>query len=78
MQVIHLRRSTYQRSAEAAQVETDRSAYLYTCQWVVRGHWRQQFYRRTGDHRPIWIMPFVKGPDDMPLKAPNQVFIADR
>lgn len=44
----------------------------YMCQWLVRGHWRQQFYPSTSEHKPIWIEPYVKGPEDKPLKPPTQ------
>lgn len=44
----------------------------WSCQWVVRGHWRQQ---ACGPERalrqPRWILPYVKGPEDKPLKPPR-------
>jgi hypothetical protein len=47
--------------------------------WVVRGHWRQQAYGpgRTL-HRPRWIAPFVKGPDDKPLVVDETVKVWQR
>lgn len=42
----------------------------WTCQWIVRGHWRQQWYRHDEVHRAIWIRPYIKGPEDKPLKKP--------
>lgn len=39
--------------------------------WLVRGHWRQQFHPSDQSHRPLWIAPYVKGPDDKPLKEPK-------
>lgn len=44
----------------------------WSCQWVVRGHWRQQYHPSTGDHRPLFILPYVKGPEDKPLKVPAE------
>lgn len=35
--------------------------------WVVRGHWRRQFYPSRGGHAPVWIHPHVKGPADKPF-----------
>lgn len=63
LQVVTLRR--YQeRGADAEHAaEVD-----WSCRWIVRGHWRQQYYASTGEHRPKWIMPFVKGPEDKPMK----------
>lgn len=37
-------------------------------QWEVRGHWRNQWYRKEGVHRPKFIEAYVKGPADKPLK----------
>lgn len=36
--------------------------------WIVSGHWRNQWYASLGEHRQIWINPFVKGPEDQPLR----------
>lgn len=42
--------------------------------WLVRGHWRQQPYGPgRAFKRPVWIAPFVKGPDDAPLKLHSTV-----
>ena len=40
----------------------------WSCRWIVRGHWRNQYYRKTGTHRPKFIPPYVKGPEGQPLK----------
>lgn len=37
-------------------------------QWMVSGHHRNQFYASTNSHRMIWISPYLKGPEDKPLK----------
>lgn len=48
-------------------------------QWEVRGHWRNQYYRSTGDHRPVFVEAYIKGPEDKPLKPPGQkLFMAAR
>src|SRR5262249_40574499 len=38
------------------------------CRWIVRGHWREQWYPSVNRHRPIYILPYEKGPDDQPLR----------
>jgi hypothetical protein len=43
------------------------------CRWLVRGHWRRQWYRGEGRHKNIWIEPHVKGPDDQPFKPPTRI-----
>lgn len=45
----------------------------YHHQWVVRGHWRQQWYASREVHRPVWIAPHVKGPEDAPLIGGEKV-----
>jgi len=71
--VIQLRRVERNPSGHAE------SSVEYSCQWLVRGHWRQQWYPATTTHRPIWIEPHLKGPDDKPLKIPTEnVFAVNR
>lgn len=41
----------------------------WSCRWIVNGHWRNQAYKNKREL--IYIMPYVKGPDDKPLKVPN-------
>jgi len=45
----------------------------YDHRWMVRGHWRNQWYPAYEAHKPIWIQPHVKGPDDMPLVMKEKV-----
>jgi hypothetical protein len=40
----------------------------YSCQWSVRGHWRQQYYPSKGRHQPVYVDEYIKGPEDKPLK----------
>ncbi|GAA1880761.1 hypothetical protein GCM10009687_56220 [Asanoa iriomotensis] len=46
----------------------------YHHQWMVRGHWRQQWYPVRQVHRPIWIAPHVKGPEGRPLLGGEKVY----
>lgn len=64
--VIRLRRAA--READ----DHDGQARPWTCRWIVRGHWRQQYYPSSGEYRPIFILPHIKGPDDMPLRDPAE------
>lgn len=43
--------------------------------WIVNGHWRNQPYA-NGEHKLIYILPYVKGPEDKPLKVPSQTVYA--
>lgn len=68
VKVVELRRREYVRRGESEPVDVE-----WTCRWIVQGHWRSQYYPSTGEHRPRWIRPYVKGPDDMPLRVPRAV-----
>lgn len=45
----------------------------YHQRWAVRGHWRRQWLPSLGMHRPTWVRPHVKGPDDMPFVVSDKV-----
>lgn len=47
----------------------------YRVRWTVRGHWRNQWYPSRGEHRPVWINPHVKGPQDAPLRTGDTVHV---
>ena len=72
VRVIELRRRVY--SSHPASEHT--GATEFACQWMVRGHWRQQWYPSLNRHQPKWIMPYVKGPEDKPLKPPSATVFA--
>jgi hypothetical protein len=69
--VVQMRRLDRRRRGD-----DDAAAIQWQCQWLVRGHWRRQFYPRAGRHVPRWIAPYVKGPDDKPMKAPKPTVFA--
>ncbi|MEW2093898.1 hypothetical protein AB0932_30115 [Streptomyces sp. NPDC006682] len=50
----------------------------YHHQWIVRGHWRQQWHPKRQVHRPVWIAPHVKGPDGAPLIGGEKVNVLKR
>lgn len=43
----------------------------YQHRWMVQGHWRNQYYRSTRSHSPIFIAAYIKGPDGKPLLTPR-------
>lgn len=71
VRVITLRRPR----AEGTGTETDRE---YHHQWIVRGHWRQQWYPVRQVHRPVWIAPHIKGPEGLPLLGGEKVYALRR
>lgn len=46
--------------------------------WIVRGHWRRQFFPSRGTNAPMWIHPHVKGPTDKPFADDKPVVFAVR
>jgi predicted DNA-binding transcriptional regulator len=79
VQIIQLRRrevvalSTRPANGEAVD---------WKCRWIVggtQGFWRNQWYPSKGYHQPKHIDPFIKGPDDKPLKVPtHRVYSVNR
>lgn len=69
---VQLRRTEH-RESELGGHESHRE---YNCQWIVSGHWRKQWHPKAGRHVPTWITPYVKGPEDKPLKVPTQTVFA--
>jgi hypothetical protein len=66
VRVIELRR---RQGRPAPKGEHETIAWAH--QWIVSGHWRQQWYPSLNANQPRWIMPYVKGPEDKPLKPPR-------
>lgn len=73
VRVITLRRAHRYPSGVHRDVE-------WTCRWIVGGYWRNQSYGPTGQkhYRPKWIAPYMKGPDDKPLRHPERLFAVVR
>lgn len=71
--VVELRSKQYTRTSpedEARQVD-------WAWQWAVRGHWRDQPTKEGT--KLIWIHPYIKGPEDKPLKPDaGRVFAVTR
>lgn len=65
--VVRLRRSKdYGRYEGETMVE-------WHHRWIVKGHWRNQPYG-DGTVRRIWIAPYIKGPENKPLKQSEKVY----
>jgi len=62
VKAIVLRQQYQQRPA------TESEAINWRWRWIVSGHWRNQYRPSKKDHFPKWIMPYVKGPGDKPVK----------
>jgi hypothetical protein len=53
--------------------DADGDGRAYRHRWVVRGHWRSQYYPSRQTNRPIWIADHIKGPDGAPILDPDKL-----
>lgn len=74
LRVIELRRPRQDRDGE----EREQSTREYTHRWIVRGHWRSQWYPSQGRHKQKYIGAYVKGPEDLDLIVKQRVWNWDR
>jgi hypothetical protein len=47
-------------------------------QWIVGGHWRNQWLPSRNAHRLQWIAPYIKGPAGAPLVVKERVAVWSR
>jgi len=71
LHVVRLRSSVQ----EAVAVEKGEGP-KWKSRWLVRGHYRAQWYPSINAHKVIWIAPYLKGPEDAPLE--QQVYAVVR
>lgn len=76
VKIVQLRRLEPQHEVRTGEGGT----VTWSCRWTVDGHFRNQPWGKAhGDRKLIWIMPFVKGPADRPLKIPaHKVYVVNR
>ncbi len=73
----HVDQITYvdiHRTARSGNTDSE-SSRNYSHRWVVRGHWRRQWYPSQERHIPIWITDHIAGPDDKPVLRRDKVTI---
>lgn len=80
VQVVHLRQRDVVHRATAPEGETpaDTKKREYSCRWVVRGFFRNQWYPSRQAHELRWIDAYVKGPDGKPLREVARVYAVER
>ncbi len=61
VRVLEFRRPASQATAASG------SSVAWSKRWMVRAHWRNQWYPAAGTHRQRYILPYAKGPADKPL-----------
>jgi hypothetical protein len=76
IKVVELRRRHYREHGDAGESGEGPD---WKNRWIVSGHWRRQYYPSTDAHKPLYIAPYVKGPEDRPLKTPqSKLFVVKR
>jgi hypothetical protein len=70
--IVHLRRSVHHGS------EPSDEHHEWSHRWIVRGHWRKQWYPSLQIHQPVWIHEHIKGPDGAPLIVKEKMFSVER
>ena len=78
VKIVQLRRTERKHSDELA--DPNQPKREYSCQWQVDGHWRnQKVGPGRGETRLTWVSPYIKGPEDKPLRIPEKkVFVVSR
>lgn len=73
LRVITLRRQ--KRNSDGKETDVD-----WSCRWLVGGHWRNQWYPSTMEHKPVYIVPYVKGPENKPFRENHaeKIFVVER
>ncbi|WP_342314652.1 hypothetical protein LIX17_25740 (plasmid) [Mycobacterium avium subsp. hominissuis] len=67
---------SYNATEHQGRRREDGSSRSYSHRWVVRGHWRRQWYPSLNRHVPIWITDYIAGPADLPIEHRDKVLIA--
>jgi hypothetical protein len=67
IRVVHLRK----RESKVMQAEHE---HEWHHQWIVRGHWRRQWYPREDSHKPVYVSPYLKGDPNKPLLSRPVVY----
>lgn len=50
----------------------------WSMRWIVRGHWRNQWYPTKKANSQIWIAPYIKGPAGKPVIGSRKIFEVSR
>jgi hypothetical protein len=75
-----VRTITLRRAAKPGQADEDGQGPKreFHHRWIVKGHWRQQWYASEQRHKPIYIADFVKGPEGAPMIGGERVSVLRR
>jgi hypothetical protein len=74
VQIVELRA----RQVTPREPGMEEASRQYSVRWVVRGHWRSQWYPSLDRHKPLWISAYDKGPEGAPLRSATKLFAVAR
>jgi hypothetical protein len=72
IQIVYLRR----REQHPTLQDGTSNPVDWSCQWLVQGHWRNQYHPSDQSHKPAFIQSYVKGPEDKPFRVPREKIFA--
>lgn len=82
IKIVHLRRLLATEKPQPLDLNAIEDSHKreFSCQWVVEGHWRNQPCGVGRESRRLqFIMPYVKGPEDKPLRThEKKIVVVDR
>jgi hypothetical protein len=67
---------SYSTGEDRPHRDPDSPTRTYSHRWVVRGHWRRQWYPSQNRHIPVWITEYIAGPRELPIEHRDKVRIA--
>lgn len=73
--ITYLSYNTSEHQTRRDDDDGDSTTRNYSHRWVVRGHWRRQWYASQNRHIPIWITEYIAGPADLPIEHRDKVRI---
>ncbi|CRK54608.1 conserved protein of unknown function [Rhodococcus sp. RD6.2] len=63
------------RPTSSRRTTPEKATRTYSSRWVVRGHWRKQWFPSEDRHHPIWIATYIAGPEGAPIKSSEKVTV---
>lgn len=73
-------RTVILRRKRSERAGSPHSEIDWSCRWLVGGHWRNQWFPKTSEHRPVYVAPHVKGPEGKPFRENHseKIFVVAR
>jgi hypothetical protein len=66
------------RRVSTSHTDGESTLANYSHRFIVGGHWRNQWFPAAQRHRQIWISPYVKGDESLPLVVKKRAFVLTR